>query len=150
MAALLCALCLTVVALAADKPDFSGSWKLNVEKSDFGPSAKPERADITIKHVDPELNVSSKAVLTTGEVVSELKLFTDGREFTNLMSGQELKGTAKWDGRTLILTQKISVQGADISVTQKWTLAEDGKSLLQNVAISVPQGEIRQKFVLEK
>jgi len=115
---LLC--CLTVVA--ADKPDFSGNWKLNVEKSDFGPMPKPEKADYTIVHKDPEMNVKSVAVGSMGEMTNEVKILTDGTEFTNTVRGQEVKGTAKWDGKTLVVTQKLEIQGTAITFVQKWTL----------------------------
>jgi hypothetical protein len=143
---LLC--CLTVVA--ADKPDFSGNWKLNVEKSDFGPMPKPEKADYTIVHKDPEMNVKSVAVGSMGEMTNEVKILTDGTEFTNTVRGQEVKGTAKWDGKTLVVTQKLEIQGTAITFVQKWTLSDDGKSIVQEVNISTPQGEVAQKAVLDK
>ncbi|MGD0001461.1 MAG: hypothetical protein ABSE21_15290 [Bryobacteraceae bacterium] len=143
---LLC--CLTVVA--ADKPDFSGTWKLNVEKSDFGPMPKPEKADYTIVHKDPEMNVKSVAVGSMGEITNEVKILTDGTEFTNTVRGQEVKGTAKWDGKTLVVTQKLEIQGTAITFIQKWTLSDDGKSIVQEVNISTPQGEVAQKAVLDK
>ncbi len=143
---LLCSL--TVVA--ADKPDFSGNWKLNVEKSDFGPMPKPEKADYTIVHKDPEMNVKSVAVGSMGEMTNEVKILTDGTEFTNTVRGQEVKGTAKWDGKTLVVTQKLEIQGTAITFIQKWTLSDDGKSIVQEVNISTPQGELAQKAVLDK
>jgi hypothetical protein len=149
-AALLCALGCATLALAADKPDFSGSWKLNVAKSDFGMMPAPEKADYTIAHKDPELNVNSKAVTQMGEMNTDAKYFTDGREFTNTMYGTEVKGTAKWDGKTLVVSQKMNMQGADISVTIKWTLSEDGKTINQDVSVTTPQGDMVQKAVLDK
>jgi len=143
---LLC--CLTLVA--ADKPDFSGNWKLNVDKSDFGPMPKPEKADYTIIHKDPEMNVKSVAVGSMGEMTNEVKILTDGTEFTNTVRGQEVKGTAKWDGKTLVVTQKLEIQGTAITFIQKWTLSDDGKSIVQEVNISTPQGEVAQKAVLDK
>jgi hypothetical protein len=143
---LLC--CLTLVA--ADKPDFSGNWKLNVDKSDFGPMPKPEKADYTIIHKDPEMNVKSVAVGSMGEMTNEVKILTDGTEFTNTVRGQEVKGTAKWDGKTLVVTQKLEIQGTAITFVQKWTLSDDGKSIVQEVNISTPQGEVAQKAVLDK
>jgi len=143
---LLC--CLTLVA--ADKPDFSGNWKLNVDKSDFGPMPKPEKADYTIVHKDPEMNVKSVAVGSMGEMTNEVKILTDGTEFTNTVRGQEVKGTAKWDGKTLVVTQKLEIQGTAITFIQKWTLSDDGKSIVQEVNISTPQGEVAQKAVLDK
>jgi len=143
---LLC--CLTLVA--ADKPDFSGNWKLNVDKSDFGPMPKPEKADYTIVHKDPEMNVKSVAVGSMGEMTNEVKILTDGTEFTNTVRGQEVKGTAKWDGKSLVVTQKLEIQGTAITFVQKWTLSDDGKSIVQEVNISTPQGEVAQKAVLDK
>jgi len=143
---LLC--CLTLVA--ADKPDFSGNWKLNVDKSDFGPMPKPEKADYTIIHKDPEMNVKSVAVGSMGEMTNEVKILTDGTEFTNTVRGQEVKGTAKWEGKTLVVTQKLEIQGTAITFIQKWTLSDDGKSIVQEVNISTPQGEVAQKAILDK
>jgi hypothetical protein len=136
--------------LAADKPDFSGNWKLNVEKSDFGPMPKPEKADYTIVHKDPEMNVKSVAVGSMGEMTNEVKILTDGTEFTNTIRGQEVKGTAKWEGKTLVVTQKLEIQGTAITFIQKWTLSDDGKSIVQEVNISTPQGEVAQKAILDK
>jgi hypothetical protein len=143
---LLCSL----TVLAADKPDFSGNWKLNVEKSDFGPMPKPEKADYTIVQKGPEMNVKSTAVGSMGEMTNEVKILTDGTEFTNTIRGQEVKGTAKWEGKTLVVTQKLEIQGTAVTFIQKWTLSDDGKSIVQEVNISTPQGEVAQKAILDK
>ncbi len=143
---LVCAL----TAFAADKPNFSGTWKLNVDKSDFGPMPKPEKADFVIVHKDPELNVKQTAVGSMGEVTSDVKILTDGTEFTNNTRGQEVKGTAKWEGQTLVVTQHLDMQGTTVTFVQKWSLSEDGKTITQDFNISTPQGELTQKAVLEK
>jgi hypothetical protein len=143
---LLCSL----TVLAADKPDLSGNWKLNVDKSDFGPMPKPEKADYTIVQKGPEMNVKSTAVGSMGEMTNEVKILTDGTEFTNTIRGQEVKGTAKWEGKTLVVTQKLEIQGTAITFIQKWTLSDDGKSIVQEVNISTPQGEVAQKAILDK
>lgn len=145
--------CLTVgsiAAVAADKPDFSGNWKLNTGKSDFGPMPKPEKVDYVIAHKDPELNVKSTAVTQMGEVTNEAKITTDGKEFINNMRGQEIKGTANWDGKVLVVKQKLTVQGTEIVLEQKWTMSEDGKSITQEISITTPQGELKQTAVLDK
>ncbi|MGD0578064.1 MAG: hypothetical protein ABSC08_03960 [Bryobacteraceae bacterium] len=145
-----CLLMCSLAALAADKPDFSGNWKLNVEKSDFGPMPKPEKADYVIAHKDPELNVKQTAVTPMGEMSSDVKILTDGTEFTNTIRGQEVKGTAKWDGKTLVVTQKLEIQGNPITFVQKWTLSDDGKSIAQEVTITTPQGDVSTKAILDK
>jgi len=145
-----CLLLGSVASLAADKPNFSGSWKLDVEKSDFGPMPKPERIDYVLTHKDPELTVKSTAMTQAGEISNEVKFLTDGTEFTNDLHGQQIKGTAKWEGATLVVTQKATMQGTEIVVVTRWTLADDGKSITQEVSISTPQGELKQKAVLDK
>jgi len=140
----------TIPAMAADKPNFSGSWKLNAEKSDFGPMPKPERVDYVLIHKDPELSVKSTAMTQAGEMTNEVKILTDGTEFTNELHGQQIKGTAKWEGAMLVVTQKANMQGTEIVVVTRWTLADDGKSITQEVSISTPQGELKQKAVLDK
>jgi len=145
-----CLLLGSVACSAADKPNFSGTWKLNAEKSDFGPMPKPERIDFVLAHRDPELNVKSTAMTQAGEVTNEVTILTDGTEFTNELHGQQIKGTAKWEQKTLVVTQKASMQGTEIVVVTRWTMAEDGKSLTQEVSISTPQGGLKQKAVLDK
>jgi hypothetical protein len=141
----------SLAVLAADKPDFSGTWKLNVDKSDFGPMPKPERAEYVIVHKEPELNVKSTAVGSMGEVTNDVKIVTDGTEFTNTMrDGQVVKGTAKWDGKVLVIRQTLDVQGTTVTFVQKWSLSDDGKTITQDLNISTEQGELVQKAVLEK
>ena len=150
IAVFVCLLLASAASLAADRPNFSGSWKLDVEKSDFGPMPKPERVDYVLAHKDPELNVKSTAMTQGGEMSNEVKILTDGTEFTNELHGQQIKGTAKWEGGALVVTQKANMQGTEIVVVTRWTLAEDGKSITQDVSISTPQGELKQKAVLAR
>src|SRR5215472_11812904 len=71
-------------AVAADtKPDFSGEWKLNIDKSNFGPMPPPESETRTIEHADPSLNVKSVQVGGIGDMTTEMKFSTDGKESVN-------------------------------------------------------------------
>ena len=55
----LVSLCLRSVILAADRPDFSGEWNLNVVRSDFGgQEATPIGAVLKIDHNDPALKIT--------------------------------------------------------------------------------------------
>ena len=150
LALFVCLLLCSLTALAADKPDFSGNWKLNVEKSDFGPMPKPDKGDFVITHKDPEMNIKSTLVTQMGEMSNEVKILTDGREFTNTIAGQEVKGTAKWDGAALIVTQKLEMQGNAITFIQQWTISDDGKTITRKVTIQAPQGETTQTSILDR
>ncbi len=49
------------MALAADKPDFSGDWKMDADKSVFGPMPPPTSMTRKIDHKDPEISVDRGA-----------------------------------------------------------------------------------------
>ena len=99
-------------AAAADaKPDFSGEWKLNVDKSNFGPMPPPESETRTIAHADPALSVKSVRVGGTGDVTTDLKFTTDGKESVNTIktpAGEiEMKTTMNWEGNALVGKSKL-------------------------------------------
>ena len=138
------------LAVGADKPNYSGTWKLNLDKSDFGPVPPPEKLVRTIKHEDPTLNVSSVSVGPQGEVKNDSTYTTDGKESVNKMAGAEVKSNAAWDGSNLTIKYKREVQGMEISFVENWTLAPDGKVLTIVNNLSTPQGDVALKMVLEK
>ena len=46
------------MAAAADKPDFSGDWKMDTDKSVFGPLPPPTSMTRKIDHKDPAITVN--------------------------------------------------------------------------------------------
>ena len=42
---------------AADKPNFSGQWKMNASKSDYGQIPPPESFTRKIEHVEPSIEI---------------------------------------------------------------------------------------------
>jgi hypothetical protein len=142
-------------APADSKPDFSGEWKLNVEKSNFGPMPGPDSETRKIVHKDPEV-----AVATTqtggpqGDMTNDFKFTTDGKEATNVIktpNGEiEIKTIGSWDGKDIKTNNKLNVQGMDISSEERMALSEDGKVLTNTRKISTPQGEFETSMVFEK
>jgi hypothetical protein len=85
-----------------------------------------------------------------GEVTAELKYSTDGKETTNTVRGNEVKSTAKWEGDELAIAGKAQFNGADVTLTDRWSLSADGKTLTILRHVNSPMGETDQKIVLEK
>jgi hypothetical protein len=135
---------------AQAKPNFSGEYKLNTSKSEFGPMPAPANRTDKITHADPNLQVATKQTGQNGEVAFEVKYMTDGSETTNEVRNNAMKSTGKWDGDALVITTKANYGGNDITLADKWTLSEDGKVLTINRHITSPMGELDQKIVLEK
>ncbi|MBI4908289.1 MAG: hypothetical protein HY820_31980 [Acidobacteria bacterium] len=144
----------TAVALtatpAAAKPDFSGSWKLVADKSDFGPMPVPDKMEYAIEHKDPEVKAKVTQANQQGEATVEQTYSTDGKETTNTLRGNPVKSTTKWDGDKMVINSKIDFQGNEITLSDAWVLAEDGKTVTITRKINSPMGELEQKIVLAK
>jgi hypothetical protein len=138
------------MAQAADKPDFSGDWKMDADKSVFGPLPPPTSMTRKIDHKDPAISVDESRSGPQGDMNTTMKYSSDGKETTNSLMGNDVKSKAVWEGKTLVITSAANFGGADVKLTDKWTLAEDGKTLTDVLGISAPQGDFEMTFVLVK
>jgi hypothetical protein len=139
------------LAMAADKPDFSGDWKMDVDKSVVPPPMPaPTAMTRKIDHKDPDLSVNESSSGPQGDMNLTLKYSTDGKETTNSLMGNDVKSKAAWDGKVLVITSNANFGGADVKLTNKWTLSDDGKTLTDVQGIVAPQGEFEMTFVLVK
>ncbi|MBI5087274.1 MAG: hypothetical protein HZB13_22070 [Acidobacteria bacterium] len=139
------------VASAADKPDFSGFWKINNSKSDFGPMPSgPDKFERKIEHKDPELKMTTVQSFQGNERTSDVAYTIDGAQHTVKMGQGEAKVTATWKGKVLEISAIREIQGNEIKSLEKWTLSEDGKTLTSENNISTPQGDFAMKWVLDK
>ncbi len=147
-AAILTAVC--GLAWAQAKPNFSGEWRMNPDKTDYGTMAKPEKMTRKIEHTDPDLRIVSTQSGPRGEIRSELKLVIDGKEQVVRVGNIEIKTTPHWDGAVLRIDSKRPFQTGEILMQERWTLAEDGKSLTIATHIVAPKGEANITLVLDK
>jgi hypothetical protein len=147
--------CFTVTALLAmtflaaqahAAANFTGVWKLNLAKSEYGPVPQPDAMTRTINHNDPSLQISTYTKGAAGEVTTELKYTTDGKPAENKGS----KGSAKWDGDKLVVDSVRDYQGAELKLHDVWTLSPDGKTLTISSHLTVPQGEVDMTQTFEK
>ena len=144
------ALSLSVAGYAWAKPNFTGTWKINAAKSDFGPMPQPDKMERTITHDDPSLKYTTVQTTPNGEVTSDATYKTDGSDTTNKVRGMDVKGNAKWAGDALTISSKREFQGMEITQVESWTLAEGGKQLVINNKVNTPQGDFDLKFVFDK
>jgi hypothetical protein len=144
------AVLLGTAAFAQSQPNFSGTWKVNVGKSDYGMLPPPESRLDVIEHTGDTMKDQVSAVNQQGKQDYTLTFKTDGSETVNKIADREMKITAKWDGPALAVTMKLNLQGQDIDILAKWTLSADGSTLTQNVHLASAMGETDQKVVYEK
>ena len=139
----------TSSAIAA--PNLTGDWKLNLAKSQYGPVPAPVEVTRKIKLEGVSLAMSTYQKTSQREGTSELKYTTDGKVCVNKMTNGDSKGTAHWEGDTLIIQSSQQNGAAEIRSREAWTLSSDGKTLTILTHLSIPQqGEIDVRQVFEK
>lgn len=144
-----------LTALAADKPNFGGTWEMNKAQSDFGqmaPQMVPDKLTQKITQKgDTELRVESTTTGSRGTATTDMKYKLDGSESTNKNQMGEVKSVAKWDGNQITVSSKREVQGMSISLSERWEVSADGKTMtVKRTMTGTPMGDIVTKTVFEK
>lgn len=138
------------IAPAQTRPNLSGTWKVNISKSDFGHGPAPDARTDKIVHEDPNLKDTITQSNQQGEITYDMNYFTDGKETTNTIRKNEFKSVAHWEGDQLSIESKGSFGGVATTLKDHWSLSQDGKTLtLQRHAARVI-GSTDQKIVFEK
>jgi len=140
----------TATATAGAHPNFSGTWKLNVSKSDFGPIPGPDSETDIIDQTEPTINMAVDRKGPQGDQNYKLALMINGQEETHKLGDQEVKTTASWDGPALMVLTKLMFQDNEILIKSAYTLGADGKTVNVAAHFSSPMGEADQKLVYDK
>ena len=117
------------IAEAQTKPDFSGSWKMNREKSKFADGG-PDNILIKIDHKEPAFVEDWSISTPNGERSFQAKYTTDGKETEQEVMGRTAKTSAKWEGDTLM----IDWRSEGNFFKRKITLSADGKTMTKVVS----------------
>ena len=139
-----------IVALGqpAAKPNFSGEWKMNPAKSNFGPVPAPTANTRSITHAEPAITIVEDQKSPMGDATMTRKYVTDGSDMTFQVNGADVKGSAKWVDSALLMVSQVDAIGMTFNDTM--TLSADGKTLTSVVRITSPQGEVEITVVFEK
>jgi hypothetical protein len=127
-------------------PNLSGSWILNVAKSQYGQFPAPEIMTRQIQQKDLELSMSTYQKGAQGEVTTDLKYTTDGKSVVNGAN----QGSAHWESDKLVIESSRDYQGTKLTQREEWTVSADGKTLTIATHVRLPNGEFDVKQVFEK
>jgi len=140
---------------AGGKPDFSGTWKLEKDKSFSNPPGLEQTLVITQKGDQVTLDTDLKTTRGGAQKLTELYSL-DGKEVDfSPPQPPNAKGKRKasWlpNGQGIMIEDVVSVDGKVISqTTRKWTLSADGKTLTVDYFIDVQQAAYEAKRVFVK
>jgi hypothetical protein len=113
------------------QPNLSGTWKLDVAKSNFGQMPPPASQVDTIQQDSSSVKIAiDQKGGMMGDMAYTEPLTTDGQSATwSGMGGTSVTGTAHWDGSALVIDAKTSFQGSDVKIRDTFTLSPDGGTL---------------------
>ena len=138
-----------VLVCAQARPDLSGTWKQNMEKSTTKSSWLKSYVN-KIEQQDANLKVTTTMVSDRGERTFD-HTFMIGKENNNKdKDGDEYTTNVKWDGNALVFETTEKEHDATLTSKEIWTLSDDGKTLTKTIHRSGPRGDSDQKYVLEK
>jgi len=143
-------------ATAQDHPDFSGTWKINLIKSDAPPAGRGGQ-QMDMSNVMQTITQTAEVltVVQTGMGPERnLTYYLDGRESTNAAMRGEMKSTARWEANQLVIESTATMQtpNGERSITTKEvrSLSKDGKTMTLTSTTDTPMGTRTRKTVFDK
>lgn len=144
MIAVIICLCASM-ADAQTKPNFSGAWKMNKEKSKFE-GGGPDALLIKMDHKDTALTEDWALTTPDGERSFQAKYTIDGEEKEQEVLGRTAKTSAKWDGDAMV----IEFKAGEGFFKRKITMSADGKTITVLVTQSKGDNQSEDVVVFEK
>ncbi len=138
-----------ILLYPAQKPDFSGIWRFNPEKSSL--QITPPTASIfQIDHQEPYFKIVRTHIFGEKSDTWGIQLTTDGKEFIQEESGEKLVGHLYWDGDILVFDTKIFLKNREASNIVRYELSEDGKTLTATERFRGPAVKYDNIWIFEK
>jgi hypothetical protein len=111
------------------RPDFTGLWRANLEKSTLRAPA-PREIVLEIEHREPRL---VQSLLVSEAAGSERRLTfeytTDGQASVNFVSGTPCETRARWEGTELLIESWLKRADRELHFKDYWSLSADGRTL---------------------
>jgi hypothetical protein len=154
-----------VIPAAAQKPDLSGTWKLNVARSFTAADHPAKDYELTktivqtagsIKQTDHAVHVSMVNMPLPDSTVT-MDLAADGQEHEITgassfpgMPPPQLKVTVEWQGGTLLVSEAGMQFGGRSTTQRRYFLSDDGKQLIELIEGHSGFGDTAQRLVFDK
>ncbi|HKQ52454.1 MAG TPA: hypothetical protein VJT74_08805 [Pyrinomonadaceae bacterium] len=143
----------------ADKPDFSGSWALDKNRSIGLPPGMDQM--MTVVQSGDRVELETKLITAQGERVVKDVYTLDGKEAEFTPQGPQGpvgkgKRTAKWlpRGNGIVVNEETTVETpkgpVTSQLTRKWILSPDGTTLTIDMYHDTPNGQFETKRIFIK
>jgi hypothetical protein len=142
---------------AAAKPNLTGEWKLNVAASDFGDVPPPIRQSEVVTQAGDEFAIAITMEREEMKQSYTLRFQAGGAEmplakgsFSEAAPFRILGVKGEWRGTVLVVTERVSFQGAEGTVTSNYSVSADGKVLRKTTHVAMDAGTFDTKTVYDR
>ena len=111
------------------KPDFTGTWKFNPDKSSLQIPA-PESTTFVIEHRDPRFHLERTHVFGGNSDTFSIDLMTNAEAVVHAHAGFEIHASLQWEEETLIFDSKLEREGELATNIVRYSLSDDGQSFI--------------------
>ncbi len=132
--------------------DFSGSWKLNTDKSRLGDQFSLAPREIIVTQSGNDLVVEKHSIFQDQEVTTKDKFTLDGNECINTAwQDSQKKSIAVWDEnkQSLKITSKLNIgDGGEVTIVEIFRM--DDSSMVIDSSASSSYGDLAEVMVYDK
>jgi len=154
--AIACLLFLSLLSLAAlaqakelPKPDFSGTWKFNPEKSKLQIPV-PSSSTFVVDHKEPKFHLTRTHVYDGKPDTWSIDLTTDGKEVIQREGDRTLRVRLYWEGNDLIFDSLIVLEDRQATNIVRYQLSPDGKTFTATESFRGPKLKYDNVWVFDK
>ncbi len=143
----------TGLAQAAKKPNFSGTWVLNMHKSRLGMPAVPVASTWVIQHSGTKFHLERTDIYSSGlHDKRSIDLVTDGKQETVQQDGPYREVSRMyWAGKALVWDARITTTDGSVGTTViRCNLSPDGNTLTAIEQDENPGGKWANHWVFER
>ena len=141
----------TASAQTSSVPNLSGTWVLQVDKSDFAGMLVPTSRTDVVDHQEPKLTIKRSVTANGQETTSNLVYVIDSKPYKNMVGPNEYTSALHWEGSTLVSVSTVQdPRAGEVTITDRYDLSPDGNTLTQKRTLSAQGQSATQTIVLAK
>lgn len=132
-----------------ERPDFTGKWKFNREKSALE-IPYPDSTLFCIEHHDPRFHFERTHVTGNTQDVFIIDLTTDGSLVTRNHHDIEIQGRLYWDSDVLVFDSQVCHENVRGRNLVRYHLSENGQTLTADERLTLGEHTHHNKWIFEK
>lgn len=131
------------------KPDFTGTWKFNAERSSLQIPA-PDSTTFMVEHREPHFRMSRTHVVGGSSDTFSIELVTDGSEVVQDRGDLQICARLYWEGETLVFESILTRDEGQATNVVRYSLAEHGETFVAEERFSSERQSYENLWVLDR